>query len=264
MPIFTARIRVPSFVIGMLLVLTSPLHHLAWVSWVGVALVVSSVVTTFLPGGRIKCEPVSVHSPVHGRWIAVNSPADKVPSHGVHSAGQTYAVDLVYWPESSTVWKAVHRWPLVQPPEAFPGFGQPVFAPADGRVVRTRGWWRDHWSRNSWPALVYLFLEGSFRELLGPGGLLGNHVVLDLGDGVYAALAHLKHHSIKVEDGQFVRQGQQLGECGNSGNSSEPHIHFQLMDTSRTAFAAGLPFAFAGSAMPKNGEPLVAAVRRDE
>ena len=147
---------------------------------------------------------------------------------------------------------------LLRRPETFPGFGQPIFAPADGRVVRTRAWWRDHWSRNSWPALLYLFLEGSVRELLGPSGLLGNHVVVDLGDGTYAALAHLKRRSIKVTKGQAVRAGQQLAECGNSGNSSEPHIHFQLMDTSRTAFAAGLPFRFAGYDMLKNGQPLVA------
>jgi Peptidase family M23 len=264
MPIVVARLRVPSLVIGMLLVLTSPLHHLAWVSWLGGGLILVSMATTFMPGGHVKREPIPVHSPVQGRWIAVNSPADKVPSHGVHSAGQTYAIDLVYWPDTSKTWKSVHSWPLFQRPEAFPGFGQPIFAPADGRVVRTRGVWRDHWSRNSWPALVYLFLEGSARELLGPSGLLGNHVVLDLGDGTYAALAHLKRRSNRVKEGELVRAGQQLAECGNSGNSSEPHIHFQLMDTSRTAFAAGLPFCFAGSEMPKNGEPLVAAVRRDD
>jgi hypothetical protein len=260
MPIVIARIRVPFLVIAILLVLTSPLHRLAWISWLGAGLVLVSVATTFLPGGHVKREPTPVHPPVQGRWIAVNSPADKVPSHGVHSAGQTYAIDLVYWPDSSKAWRSVHSWPLWRPPEAFPGFGQPIFAPADGLVVRTRGWWRDHWSRNSWPALLYLFLEGSAREVLGPSALLGNHVVLDLGDGVCAALAHLKRGSITVNKGDLVQAGQQLAECGNSGNSSEPHIHFQLMDTPRTAFAAGLPFCFAGREMPRNGQPFVAAV----
>jgi hypothetical protein len=259
MPVLVARIRVPCFVIGILLVLTSPLHNRAWVTWLGVVLILVSVATTFMPGGQVKREPIPVHSPVRGRWIAVNSPADKVPSHGVHSAGQTYAIDLVCWPDPDEPWKGVHGWPLSRRPETFPGFGQPIFAPADGQVVRTRGWWRDHWSRNSWPALLFLFLEGSARELLGPGGLLGNHVVLDLGDGTYAALAHLKRDSIKVTKGQTVRAGQQLAECGNSGNASEPHIHFQLMDTARTAFAAGLPFRFIGYDVPKNGQPLLAA-----
>jgi murein DD-endopeptidase MepM/ murein hydrolase activator NlpD len=91
------------------------------------------------------------------------------------------------------------------------------------------------------------------------GALLGNHVVLDLGGGIYAVLAHLKRGSIGVQKGQVVRVGQKLAECGNSGNSSEPHIHFQLMDTPRAAFAAGLPFRFCGHDMPKNGKPLVSA-----
>jgi murein DD-endopeptidase MepM/ murein hydrolase activator NlpD len=90
-----------------------------------------------------------------------------------------------------------------------------------------------------------------------PGALLGNHVVLDMGDGIFAVLAHLRHGSVKVKKGQRIRAGQPLAECGNSGNSSEPHIHFQLMDNPRTALAAGLPFRFANYEMPKNGEPFV-------
>jgi hypothetical protein len=264
MPVVVARMRVPCFVIGMLLVLASPLHHLAWISWLGAALILVSMATTFMPGGQVNREPFPVHSPVRGRWIAVNSPADKVPSHGVHSAGQTYAIDLVYWPDTGENWKSLHNWPMVRRPETFPGFAQPIFAPADGIVVRTRGWWRDHWSRNSWPALLYLLVEGSLRELLGPSGLLGNHVVVDMGDSTYCALAHLKRGSIRVTKGQAVRAGQQLAECGNSGNSSEPHIHFQLMDTSRTAFAVGLPFRFIGCDMPKSGQPLVATASGDQ
>ncbi len=67
-------------------------------------------------------------------------------------------------------------------------------------------------------------------ELLGPGRILGNHVVLDLGDEVYAALAHLRRGSVRVRPGDRVAAGQQLAACGNSGNSTEPHLHFQLMD----------------------------------
>jgi murein DD-endopeptidase MepM/ murein hydrolase activator NlpD len=81
--------------------------------------------------------------------------------------------------------------------------------------------------------------EGSLRELTGPSRVLGNHVVLDLGDGVYAVLAHLRHGSLRVAKGQRVRAGQQVAECGNSGNSTEPHLHFQLMDHRSVLFAAG-------------------------
>ena len=47
-----------------------------------------------------------------------------------------------------------------------------------------------------------------------------------------------------VRAGQAVRQGEVIGRCGNSGNSSEPHVHFQLMDRARPLIAAGLPFVF--------------------
>ena len=260
MSIFIARTRAPSLVLGVLLVVSSPFHSLAWVSWLGAALILVSLATTFMPGVHVKRAPIPARSPVRGRWIAVNSPADKVPSRGVHSAGQTYAIDLVYWPDSNAPWKSLNIWPPSRRPQAFPGFGQPIFAPADGRVVRARDRWRDHWSRNSWPALPFLLLEGAARELLGPGGLLGNHLVLDLGDGTFAALAHLRRGSITVKKGQRVHAGQRVADCGNSGNSSEPHIHFQLMDVPRAAFAAGLPFCFIGHDMPKNGTAFVSAV----
>ncbi len=90
--------------------------------------------------------------------------------------------------------------------------------------------------------------------------------MLDLGDGVYAAFAHLKRGSITVRKGQRVAAGELFAECGNSGNSSEPHLHFQLMDHRSTLFAGGLPFRFGAidvggeltSAVPRHDEPFVA------
>jgi murein DD-endopeptidase MepM/ murein hydrolase activator NlpD len=114
--------------------------------------------------------------------------------------------------------------------------------------------------------MLYLLLEGTVRELLGPGRILGNHVVLDLGDGVYAAFAHLRHGSVRVRRGDRVAPGQQLADCGNSGNSTEPHLHFQLMDHPSVLLAAGLPMRFdrfqtAGteqSGLPHNLQPFTA------
>src|SRR5690606_30900013 len=89
-----------------------------------------------------------------------------------------------------------------------------------------------------------------FRALLSlltlsPGRfVVGNAVVLDIGDGVYAVLAHLRRGSVRVRKGDRVRAGDVLGEVGNSGNSSEPHLHFHLMDRPRPGTAAGVPFAF--------------------
>ncbi|HEY9376151.1 MAG TPA: M23 family metallopeptidase [Jiangellaceae bacterium] len=80
------------------------------------------------------------------------------------------------------------------------------------------------------------------RELFGPIGILGNHVIVDHGGQVYSAFAHLRRESIRVHIGDHVVDGQQLAECGNSGNSSEPHVHYQLMDRPSVLIAAGLPF----------------------
>jgi murein DD-endopeptidase MepM/ murein hydrolase activator NlpD len=98
--------------------------------------------------------------------------------------------------------------------------------------------------------------------------LAGNIIVLDLGDGVHVALAHLKRRSVTVKPGQQVRQGEVVGRCGNSGNSSQPHLHFQLMDHPRQSLAAGLPFTFtatnhgsppAPGYVPRGGETIEAS-----
>jgi murein DD-endopeptidase MepM/ murein hydrolase activator NlpD len=88
-------------------------------------------------------------------------------------------------------------------------------------------------------------------------------VVIDLGDGVYALLAHLRRHSVRVTAGQRVAVGQQIAECGNSGNSAWPHLHFQLMDHPSVLLAAGLPVCFrpadgGPAALPRNGQHLLA------
>ena len=70
----------------------------------------------------------------------------------------------------------------------------------------------------------------------------GNHVILSLGQGVVAGYAHLQPGSVRVRPGQRVRVGQILGELGNSGASSGPHLHFQLMTGPSLLDADGLPF----------------------
>ncbi|MEU1467303.1 peptidoglycan DD-metalloendopeptidase family protein [Streptomyces sp. NPDC005761] len=281
-----------------------------WLTWVPAAAAIALVMAA---GRRARTAAadqrpaVEVEPPVSGRWTALNSPADKVPSHGIHGYGQTYAIDVVaepetgagpgpeseLRPEAETGWepkpgpelepgpvseqesragagaaegggaltrpKFRYLWPIARRNHHFPAFGAPLLAVADGTVVHASHGRRDHLSRNSVPALIYLMLiEASVRDVLGPGSIVGNHLVLDLGDGTYAMYAHLRRGSLRVRAGERVRAGQILAECGNSGNSTEPHVHFQLMDDPDLDVAVGIPFTWRGIGVPANGEVFVA------
>lgn len=87
----------------------------------------------------------------------------------------------------------------------------------------------------------------------------GNHLILDLGHGEYALLAHFQQNSLRVKANDQVKQGDTLGLCGNSGNTSEPHLHFHLQTGKRFGEGDGLPAQFQdyianGQAVPR-GEP---------
>jgi hypothetical protein len=71
----------------------------------------------------------------------------------------------------------------------------------------------------------------------------GNFVILDIGQGRYAFYAHLKPGSLRVRPGDRIRKGQVLGLVGNSGNSTEPHLHFHLMDGTSPLGSEGIPYA---------------------
>ncbi|MFF2702042.1 M23 family metallopeptidase [Streptomyces cyaneofuscatus] len=227
----------------------------------GAAVVIGLALSFTGPKGDLKSRPaVEVEPPVTGRWSALNSPADKVPSHGTHAYGQTYAIDIVAEPETGageTPARPPFRlfWPLVRRNRDFPAFGAPLLAAADATVVRASDGQRDHLSRNSLPALLYLMLiEGDVRSIVGAHRVIGNHVILDLGDGTFALYAHLQRGSLQVKAGDTVRAGQRLGSVGNSGNTTEPHLHFQLMDGPDPDSARGIPFTWRGVGVPAGGE----------
>jgi len=71
----------------------------------------------------------------------------------------------------------------------------------------------------------------------------GNFVILDIGKGRYAFYAHLRPGSLRVRPGDRVRRGQVLGLVGNSGNSTEPHLHFHISDGPSALGSEGLPYA---------------------
>lgn len=237
------------------------------VSMVAVGLLLVGVVLSLL-GPRYLSKPVTkvVASPVRGRWLALNSPASKVPSHGIRAYGQTYAIDLVSEPTDQSR-PVFGTGVAMRAATHYPAFGEPVYAMVSGTVVRATDWRRDHRARSNVVGACYLMLEGAIRELGGPGFILGNHVIIRTNDGLYALVAHVQHGSVTVEQGESVRAGQQLARCGNSGNSSEPHVHAQLMDRKSSLRAIGIPLVFesvmldegtASNGLPKTGQYMLA------
>jgi murein DD-endopeptidase MepM/ murein hydrolase activator NlpD len=77
----------------------------------------------------------------------------------------------------------------------------------------------------------------------------GNFVVIKHADKEFSFLAHLRKDSILVKKGDFVRAGQVIGLCGNSGHSTEPHLHFHLQNNRNFWFTRGLPIVFKNAAV---------------
>lgn len=72
----------------------------------------------------------------------------------------------------------------------------------------------------------------------------GNHVIQDIGGGRWVLYAHLAPGSISVRPGDVLRPGQPIGRVGNTGSTTAPHLHFQVMDRPSALNASGLPFVF--------------------
>ncbi|HEX8673760.1 MAG TPA: M23 family metallopeptidase [Longimicrobium sp.] len=111
--------------------------------------------------------------------------------------------------------------------ESYHCFGQPILAPAAG-VVRAAA---DG-------------IEDNRPGVMNAREPLGNHVVLDHGNNEFSFLAHLQRGSVAVQAGREVRTGEVIGRCGNSGNSSEPHLHYHLQNTAVFGAGEGLPAPF--------------------
>jgi murein DD-endopeptidase MepM/ murein hydrolase activator NlpD len=191
--------------------------------------------------------PVVVDLPFDGRWRVQNSPARRVPSHGTHRLGSTYAIDFVGVDDrgrtaSSVGWRAVLA---TEPPENFVAFGRPVLAPVTGTVVGVHDGEPDHEARRSPLTLARYALGQSGRLRQGVRAIAGNHVLVAVPSGdVVVAVVHLRAGSVRVAVGQRVVAGEQLGACGNSGNSTQPHVHLQAVDDVDLGVARGVPVRF--------------------
>ncbi|MEY4578123.1 MAG: hypothetical protein RL701_2826 [Pseudomonadota bacterium] len=124
-------------------------------------------------------------------------------------------------------------------------WGVPVVAPSSGRVHASADGVVDQE-----PGAVSTDYAHAF----------GNHVIIALDGGGYLVLAHLQRGSVIVHEGDTVTEGTRIGACGNSGHSSEPHVHIhaQRQDprTNPINYAEGLPLFFRGhdgAPMPLGG-----------
>jgi hypothetical protein len=159
----------------------------------------------------------------HRRWDYVFAP---IRALGFDSNAARYSYDLVPVDASG----AMSEGDPADNASWF-GFGQPVLAPAPGRVLAVVDDQPDD-RRFDMAALA--------TELLV---VYGNRVLIDHGHGEISVLAHLQQHSAKVKVGDQVGAGQQVGAIGASGSAMFPHLHYQLQN-GPTGHAEGLPSYF--------------------
>lgn len=122
-------------------------------------------------------------------------------------------------------------------------YGQPVLAPAAGVIIQSAGNYSDH-------------PPGRMPDLQSRG----NYVVIAHGNSEFSMIPYLKAGSLKVRNGQRVKQGDVIGECGNSGSSFAPHVEYSLQNTRGFPLPKTMPAQFvdytADGKAVTIGEPL--------
>lgn len=205
--------------------------------------------------------PLPLVSPLRDDALVRNSPADRIPSHGTGLGASACAIDLVPLDERGrSAPYTLGSFLRPEPPERFAGFGAEVLAPVAGTVRQVLDGQEDHPAHRGLPSLRYALTQ---RRRLERGwvGLAGNHVILEAVHGsaaAFVALCHLRRGSILVAPGTQVVAGDVIARCGNSGNSTEPHVHLQAMDALDPGSATSLPLTFPGG-LPRTGQHLVDA-----
>ena len=196
--------------------------------------------------------PVVLGPPLAGaRWVAAGSCCDgphrrafQAIDGELHLA-QRFAIDF-------NRLDAENRFSTGDPTRntSSSGYGQPVLAVADANVVAAVDQYPDQIPN----AATGVTLENAE----------GNHVILDLGEGRYALYAHLKPGSVSVQAGERVQRGQVIGELGNSGSSTGPHLHFHVMNSPSSLVADGLPYGFEQFELIGQAPPLAELIALDQ
>jgi hypothetical protein len=188
-------------------------------------------------GGEITIRngpPLVLSSPLRGDgWLAANGPSNAsghrralIPVGGAAHIAQRFAIDWVQLREDGKTWAGDQL-----KNESYRCYGADALAVADGTVASIKdGIPENIPGVNSRAVPITL-------ETVG-----GNYVILDLGQGRYAFYAHLQPGSLRVKVGDKVKRGQVVGLVGNSGNSTEPHLHFHIGNKNAPLASEGLPY----------------------
>ena len=191
----------------------------------------SAIDSIFVPISTARV-PV-LHAPVRsGQWFGGNGPSNfsdhrrsVFSLEGDVFIAQRFATDWNMIGANGNTWHDDRKRN-----ENFWGFGQDVLAPADGEVVAVL----DSIGDNVPGALPAISLAT----------IAGNYVTVRIAPDRYVLFAHLKRGSVRVHTHQRVRAGDVLASLGNTGQSTAPHLHMQLMDRNSVLAAEGVPFLF--------------------
>lgn len=172
--------------------------------------------------------------PSKGDWFVFWGGRDIDNNYHAVSKSQRFAYDLVMMKDGSS------HSSTGSVLSDYYCYGAEVLAPAAGTIV---------WSCDSLPDQV--------PGQMDPANPVGNGVVIDHGNGEFSLLAHMQPKSLRVKTGDKVKASQVVGLVGNSGNTSEPHIHYHLQDGPDMKAAEGLPAPFSN--LMVNGKPVAKA-----
>lgn len=177
------------------------------------------------------------HLPFEGLWWVYWGGDTQLRNYHAEFPSQRYACDLVVWKDGTTF-----RGDGTSN-EDYWAWGQPVYAPASGTVVNVE---------NGLPDIEPNLPPGERNPSHNPAG---NHVVIETAEDEYVFVAHMQQGSVQVAVGDQVSAGDPIGLTGNSGNTSEPHIHIHVQDTPDVydLEANGIPLVFASAVV--DGEP---------
>jgi murein DD-endopeptidase MepM/ murein hydrolase activator NlpD len=190
--------------------------------------------------------PITYRAPVDGRWYVIAS--GDVSQHHRWVVSSEYALDIARTNADMRTY-AGDGARLTD----YITYGQPILAAADGVVVAARNDLADaeamlRQPNEAFDAYMQRVVETQQATIMQSGfeGAAGNYVLIRHANGEHSLYAHLKQGSIRVSVGAQVTAGTQIAETGSSGNSTEPHLHFQVIDGPDLNSARGLPVTFAG------------------